>query len=150
MNPLVKEIADALNGSEYGFEPSKELIARCRAERIVIAFGHSDDLLEFRGAVYDELGAYEGTTAHFNRLGLVTNDCGNEECPYFQGLLKKATKLHLKWQNGYPNWIFETNIPHAKFDVLEDDNHQCEAIVFCLDDIPLPDAEPKEPNNASA
>jgi len=55
----VKEWAEKLNGREYGQENDCDQL---KSDGVIIAYGASDDLLEFRGALDDEVGAYDGTT----------------------------------------------------------------------------------------
>lgn len=60
MNEKVKAFADAMNGREYRNEGSDALFAQMKRDGIVAVFGASDDLMEFRGAIYDEVGCYDG------------------------------------------------------------------------------------------
>ena len=106
MNPKIKEIADRLNGMEYGKEPD---IGK-NENNIVVVFGLSDDLMEFRGAIDDELDCYNGTTAHINSNGLF-----HKEEDY--------------------SWTYKTDIPHSTFDILEDGEKYCRGIVFALDEL---------------
>jgi hypothetical protein len=131
-----QELAIALNGCEYGKEtgPADNQIAK--KSGLVVVFGASDDLMEFRGAVNDEMGCYEGGEAFFTRSGLLVNECDNEDCPHFKRLMKTATPIKAKWDvEGY-SWVYETAIPHASFEVLEDGEKYCRGIVFALSDIP--------------
>lgn len=136
------EAAERLNGSEYGQEGSKELFSEMKAAGLVAVFGASDDLMEFRGAVTDEIGAYNGTTAHLSGTGILSNECDEGEgCPYFQKLIEAAPNIECKWDDGSGySWTFETAIPHSTFDVVEtygDDRELCcRGIVFALADVP--------------
>lgn len=56
---MTKEILAAqLTGREYGSEMSTQEEAAAKAAGLVVIFGASDDLMEFRGAIHDE--AYPG------------------------------------------------------------------------------------------
>ena len=55
---ILKEWAEKLNGREYCEELTREEEAQLKAEGYVAAFGASDDLLEFRGAIHNEAGAW--------------------------------------------------------------------------------------------
>lgn len=127
-----QEMAAALDGRHYGNETTKAEEALAKEHGLVIVFGASDDLMEFRGAVYDEIGAYEGATAYFTRDGLLTNDCNNDDCPHFKKLKKSATPVEAKWDSEGYSWTYDTAIPHATFDILEDDEKYCRGIVFAL------------------
>lgn len=56
----LKELASQLNKSEYRFELTNEQTEYCKQNGIVVVFGCSDDLMEFRGAIYDEYDCYGG------------------------------------------------------------------------------------------
>lgn len=64
-----KELAAALNNSVYPFRIHKDFIDAAKEAGLVIVYGASDDLMEFEGAIRDELGAYEGATAYLTPLG---------------------------------------------------------------------------------
>jgi len=133
-----KELAARLNGREYGNEIVKEEEAMAKANGLVVAFGYSDDNLELRGAVNEEIGAWNGQTVHFTKGGLLENDCDNNHCPHFQKLKEAATPLEIEWHDGGsgPSWTFETTIPHEVFEVMEDGEVYCRGIVFALADVP--------------
>lgn len=102
----------------------------------MIAFGASDDLMELRGAVYDELSAYNGTTAHFTPAGLLVNECENDQCPHYARAKAKASAVRAVWseKRGQPSWTYETDIPHSTFEVAEHGSPYCRGIVFDLAD----------------
>lgn len=131
-----EELAAALNGRQYGDEMTRAEELCAKESGIVVVFGASDDLMEFRGAVNDELSAWGGTEAYLTNAGLLTNDCDNEECPYFKKLMNAVPSIEAIWNAGGYSWIYTTTIPHAEFDVLEDGDKYCRGIVFSLSDIP--------------
>lgn len=131
----IDEAVEKLNGNEYGIEGSKELWSAMKAAGLVAVFGSSDDLMEFRGAINEEIGSYEGTIAYVTRYGLKTNCCENERCPYYLNQLDKATTIKAKWDSGGFSWQYETVIPHKKFVIKEDGEPYCEGIVFALSDV---------------
>ena len=134
----MKEAAADLDGNEYKKEGSKELFARMNAAGLVAVFGASDDLMEFRGAEYDEIGAYDGGTAYFTKDGLLTNDCVNESCPYFEKLKKTASTVEAVWcptgVEGNPSWLMKTDLPHERFTIMKDGEVYCIGLVFSLAD----------------
>lgn len=132
-----QEAAAALNGNQYREEGSRELFAEMKASGLVAVFGASDDLIEFRGAINDEDGAWEGGEYHVTPRGLMRNECDNDDCPYFAKLLKSAVVIEAKWDDGGFSWRYETAIPHEKFIINEDDEPYCEGIVFALADARL-------------
>jgi hypothetical protein len=136
MKDLTKEeLANMLNNREYRHEVPDDM-GRIAAENgLVIVFGASDDLCEFRGAINDEFGAWEGAIVPLNKDGIVTNECDDDRCPYYAKKKGQTAKIHAKWCDGDIAWTFETDIPHATFDIIEDGEVFCRGIVFSLDDV---------------
>ena len=138
-----KELAALLNGREYRKEIDPFESHDAEMNGIVVVFGASDDLMEFRGAIDDELGAYKGTTAYLTSEGLVQNECENDECPHFRKLKDKAATIETMWcetqpisENHIPHsWTFKTTIPHETFEIVEDGEPYCRGIVFALKDV---------------
>ena len=133
----VKVAAAALDGNEYGNEGSPALFADMKAAGLVAVFGASDDLTEFRGAIHDEVGSWDGGTAYVTSEGLYTPRCDNEDCPHEKFERERAVPIHAKWDDGSGfSWRYETVIPHEKFVIVEDGETYCEGIVFALADVP--------------
>lgn len=129
--------AKVLDGCEYGDECSREFEAMLKANGLVAVFGASDDLMEFRGAIHDEVGCYDGGTAYLARDGLLHNDCDDDRCPHFHRAKKRAAFIEAVWGDdgdGF-SWKYKTEIPHEKFTVKEDGENYCEGIVFALSDV---------------
>ena len=133
---LTKEIATLLDGMEYGADLSAtNAVQDAKRNGIVILFGASDDLMEFRGAIEDEVGCYNEGVAYFDKNGLMVNKCDNEDCPYF-----KEKRLHAKvitaiWDSEGYSWIYQTEIPHETFEILEEGEKYCRGIVFSMEDL---------------
>ena len=107
----LKKLANFLDGTEYPLYIAKETTDRAGELGIVIVYGGSDDLMEFEGAWYGELGAYGGTTA--------TSSLGRT--------------IEALWcANGHdgPDWSYKTDILHETFKITEDGHIYCEGIVF--------------------
>lgn len=129
------EAAAKLDGNEYREEGSKELFAAMKAAGLVAVFGASDDLMEFRGAINDEIGCWNGGTAYLTSAGLLVNDCESDNCPHFAKLQERATTIGAEWDvNGF-SWVYDTQIPHSTFIIKEDGENYCEGIVFALADV---------------
>ena len=131
------EAASILNGNEYRDEGTKGLFAEMKESGLVAVFGASDDLMEFRGAISDEVGCYDGGIAYLTPAGLLSNECENDECPHFTKIKEKAATIEAMWDsNGY-SWQYETNIPNvARFIINEEGEPYCEGIVFKLSEVP--------------
>lgn len=144
-NEHVKVLAAALDGREYPFDLTREEAAAAKAQGLVVVFGASDDLMEFRGAIHDELGAYEGATAYLTDAGLVANDCESDECPHFKRAQQSARTIRALWGDEGVSWRYETDIPHATFRVVEEGETYCIGIVFRLADAAIAALNPWQP-----
>ena len=60
-------IAALLNNNEYLSEVPVDIGEIAKENRLVIMFGRSDHLLEMRGAIWDELGAWKDRVLYFDR-----------------------------------------------------------------------------------
>lgn len=131
------EAAAKLDGNEYLKEGSKPLFHAMREFGLVAIFGASDDLMEFRGAIDDEVGCWNGGTAYVTRKGLVRSECvEGDTCPHYQALQARATPIGAEWDvNGF-SWVYDTQIPHSTFVIKEGSENYCEGIVFALVDVP--------------
>lgn len=128
----IQDVADLLNGIQYGDEYkvlTREFCRELKREGIVVVTGYSDDLVEFNGAVQDELGTYDH---YFDSNGLIRNECDCEDCPYFARLVKKYYVKPVWCETDEYSWTYDTNIPHVTFDVMEDDDKYCRGMVFKL------------------
>ena len=132
------EAAAALNGNEYRNEGSRELFAQMKQDGLVAVFGASDDLMELRGAIDDESGAYDGGEVYVTRKGLLANRCDDEDCPYHADERKHAVIIHGFWceEGSGADWTYQTTIPHKTFEIMEDGAVYCRGIVFALADVP--------------
>lgn len=134
-NENVKKWAEKLDGREYGSELTDIEKKELKALGLVVVFGASDDLCEFRGAIDDEVGCFNGGDIYINAEGLIANnmdmfdDFVPENSPEF-ALIKMCWGLR-----GY-SWFCETDIPHESFKILDDGDPYCRGIIFSVDDMP--------------
>lgn len=115
-----EELAKLMDGREYREEitPTEEALASSAG--LVVVFGASDDLAEFRGAICDEQYADRETPIYIS--GNKVLDKHNEyscDCPYcgFDEARKRARLITADFTN--QGWTFSTEIPHAKFNIKE-------------------------------
>lgn len=137
-----EELAAQLNGIEYPVVIADVLFQQAKDAGLVIVFSASDDLMEFAGAIYEEIGAYGGVSVDVDDKGILpefeyiaTNKNKDALRDYFQREGKSKT-IEAKWDggDGY-SWTYETEIPHATFEVVEDGDRYCRGIVFSLSDL---------------
>ncbi len=130
----MKIVAEKLNGREYGSELTDEEAEQLQSVGLVVAFGYSDDNVEFRGAIDEEVGVWEEETIYFFRGMIMCIPCGgNPGCPLWKEERKKAKAITVK--NFDEGWKFETDIPHEKFTIMEDGEVYGEGIVFAYEDV---------------
>lgn len=129
-----EELAQQLNGREYGNEITKELKRAAQENGLVVVFGYSDDCIEFRGAMEDEAGCYNGTTIYFTKnCHIIENDHYDVLEQY--GFDKQLYEIEAIWNKDGYSWVYETVIPHTVFDILEDGEKYCRGIVFSKYDL---------------
>lgn len=144
MSMTATELAAKLNGIAYPVHRhlTKERIEQAKAAGLVIVYGVGDDLMEFAGAIYDDFSCYNGGTAYVDAKGLLPEreniDHGDEDAlaDYF-ARQPSAKPIKAAWngKNDEPAWSYQTDIPHATFDVLDDGEPYCRGIVFALADL---------------
>lgn len=94
----------------------------------LIVTPYSDDGITFHGFINDEFGAWEGKTIYFSKTGTVWDE---DECSpkYIPQLFPNSVtqiwveSLSEEKQKEYPEtqaWDYKTEIPHARFNILED------------------------------
>lgn len=133
--PITAEQAAAqLNGNEYTKEGSLVLFAAMRKAGLVAVYGGSDDNMEMRGAILDEIYCFNGGFAWVDNSGLLRNEC-EDDCPYFKSKRKMAAEIEALWDVDGLAWRYKTEIPHVKFTINEEGKPWCEGIVFALADV---------------
>ena len=128
---LLKEWAHKINGREYGAELTPEEEKQLKKQGLIVVFGASDDLCEFRGAIDDEVGCYGGGEVYINSCGPYTAaDFGFDEQEELQATIARSRKIIVKWYEFCEGWSYETDIPHEEFSVMEDGELYCKGIIF--------------------
>jgi len=133
-----EELASMLNGRAYREEITREEERIAGDNGLVVMFGYSDDNVELCGAINEEVSAWEGTTIPFLNGKILKSECKDENCPYFKELAKSPNikKVEALWgKEGEYSWTFKTDIPHATFEILEDNEKFCRGIVFDINSI---------------
>lgn len=134
----IYEFARMLNGREVGNEITKEEVENAKENGLVVVFGYSDDNAEFRGAIDDEVGCYDGREVYITPDGLLEEcEC---ECKHYLKAKEKSVKLEILWCENVCEiedyaWTYKIDIPHAEFDILEDGEKWCRGIVFDIKDL---------------
>ena len=133
-----EEWREKLDGRNYPFKLTRDEQKALKDDDLVVVCGQSDDIMAFYGAISDEVYAFEGGTAYLNKDGILQNECPECDCPYFKREMEKSVVLKQRWLGDYSIqiWVYETIIQRLEFNVMEDGEVYCQAIVFALSDIP--------------
>lgn len=129
-----KAFAALLNDRQYCSEITKAEEVIAKEHGLVVAFGASDDLLEFRGAINDEVGVYDG-----GFVSIVNGEVVDEEMfEHEKAVLAKyghpsppVRTVKALWcpDNFKTSWLIETEGGES-FDIFEDDDLYCRGVVF--------------------
>lgn len=138
-----EECAARLAGLDDCREIGTALEAEAKAAGLVIVLGSGDDLMQFRGAIHDDLETYDGRVAEIDAQGLFPA-WAEIDTDHPEGIRAwlareagdKAT-ISAVWcgEGGYL-WSYRTDLPHATFDIMEEGEPFCRGIVFALADLP--------------
>lgn len=137
LQSLIQSFADRLDGEEY---PLRVDFEYAKANSLVVAFCLSDDLLEFRGAIFDELDASEGTLAYIFNGKAISEDelIQDQEVLQKYGFLSSRPSLSVEaiWEpeGGIDAvWLVKVmGTESASFNVMEDGRVFCQGAVFQL------------------
>lgn len=145
MSSTRETIAGALSGIEYDrdFNTIVSSLAReAKASGLLIIYGAGDDLMEFEGAITEEVGVYNGGTVYLDRKGVLDrNRCDtDEEVAEFINRKKTAASIEAVWAEDDVSWQYRTVIPHVTFDVMEEGDVLCRGLVIDVNDLPEPPA----------
>ena len=59
----IATLAEKLHNTEYPINIPQDILDEAKANRLVILCGYSDDMMDFSGAISDEVDAMNGGTA---------------------------------------------------------------------------------------
>lgn len=113
----ITDFAKEIDGFEY---PARELsIAgdKAKENNFVIIYGMSDDLLEIRGVIDDEIGAWDGVKITLGSTGVNVN-----------AVWSPKDKPDTSWE-------ILVDCPHEKFHIMEDGDIYCIGVVIHSDDL---------------
>jgi hypothetical protein len=132
-----KQFAARITGREYGKEMTRADEAEAKALGLLVIFGASDDLLEFRGAFDDEVGASGGVTALIDSDGplqswetFISDEPDEESTRKHLARKGGAKTVTADWDNDGYSWVISSLVPHATFEIVEDEEKFCRGIVI--------------------
>lgn len=154
---IIKQIKEKINGIEYGTKIDNSIIDIAKNNNIVIIRGASDDLIDFEGAIYNELDCYsdnieeiyiiphngkyfaEYDTVEDLRFG--SYDLTNLLQTFLKEKLEKSIKIQVAYCGVFnkDGWGFQVETPkgykidYDTFDILEDGALYCRGLILDLD-----------------
>ena len=145
MHTECEKFAHLLTGRQIGEEITEQEETWAKENGIVIVFGASDDLMEFRGAIHDEASVYDGGSAYLSKNGSMLDNYDYQNIQDLEGKLglnilstiKEIEAVWLPENNGkiYASWKIMSAIPYETFDIYEDEELYCIGIVFHIDSL---------------
>lgn len=136
------EFAELINGCEYRNELTKDQEQLAKESGLVVVFGASDDLMEFRGALDDEFGCFDGGEIRFTKEGKEIDEDDMEVLKKYNAV-PKLNSIEAVWGEGYDcgegdeqcSWQYKTDIAHCTFRVMEGRELYCVGMVFDISDL---------------
>lgn len=141
------KLAEILNGREYGEEITKEQEEVAKECGLIVIFGSSDDLIEIRGAINEEIDSCNWTSFYIRNNEFIKKEDAIKELQnpvswyenYFKSLvekdLKNAKSINSNFNKDGYTWIITTNIPHETFEIFEGKEKFCRGIVIDINDL---------------
>jgi len=131
------QFAQRLNGREIGNEITDDEAAIAKSQNLVVCFGYNDDLLEVRGAAYDEFGACDGTIIYMANGKFVSEPTRDElEVLHkfgFEFEPKPQISIEAIWEPETikASWLIAVKgVESYPFDIMEDGELFCRGAVF--------------------
>lgn len=135
----VADFASKLDGREYRSEISNDECRQAKRAGLCVVFGYSDDNVELRGVIKDEVPGYEGAKFTVDKAGpLVPWDRFIEDRPsqqeaaaWFSRAVGENVRIDAKWDHDGYSWFIDADASEkAYFDIVEDGEKFCRGVVF--------------------
>lgn len=129
-----EQLAAILNGNEYGEEITKDQERQAEGAGLVVAYGHSDDIMVFKGALQNVINCCGGGEIYFTKYGIEViyeryNNFANIN------IIEVIFDKEYGVSDEYCPMQFKTEIPHATFRIMESGSLYCVGIVFNVRDL---------------
>ena len=133
-----EELASKLNWREYRKEITKEEEKEAKESGLIVIYWYSDDNIELRWYIDDEVGAYMWTDIYITTDWELLEEC-ECECKYYQEAQEKCLLVSAYYEYdkyGYdrfiqPDWFLE----YAEFMIVDDWEKCCRWIVLDVKDL---------------
>lgn len=137
-----ESLAAQLNELDLQYPPNipGDLIQAAKDNGLVIVYGESDDLMEFRGAIDEEVGVGDVTIVAIDQQGVIPQfdnldlDSEADLAAYFRRQNAPKVSITALWHDDGPaRWTYELDDAAAPtFNIYEDGETYCLGIVFRL------------------
>ena len=132
------ELAKLLDGRNHCDEITAKEAAVAKASGLLVVFGYSDDNMELRGFVNDEVGCYDGGTFHVDEYGIRLPWDEDEPTTeqnartFFARESLPSFVVRAMWCAREPfSWTyFTTAAVYDRFVIMEDGGPFCEGLVI--------------------
>lgn len=145
-----EQLAELLNGNGCRKVMTKEQEQTAKENNLLVLFGLSDDLLEMRGAIRDEVEAYDGGDYALALDGELYAD-GEEENTYHKAIGDEVLPISDECDNDDNprliraewcpddqlalSWRITSNMPCTPFTIMGDGEPYCEGIVIDINEV---------------
>lgn len=134
MSEKSKALADILHGCEYGSEGSRDIFEQAKKDNLLVIFGYSDDSIMTEGIDQDQ---------HYNKIILDADgqvhtadedEFDAEDMLDANGINYEVINAIFSPPDQQYTFVYETEIPHDTFDVMEGSEKYCKGIVIDVSD----------------
>lgn len=134
-----EQLAEQINGREYGSEITKGECDIAKESGLLVVFGYSDDNVELRGVVSEEIAVWEGVEFGIPSNGKFEDE---EEAEIRNRLIAKGwtppeserivCNIEAEWcpDDLDCSWRITTDVQHFTFDIMEDGKLFCRGVVI--------------------
>jgi hypothetical protein len=129
----IEQMAARLNGRQYLEEMTPAEAREAKQQGLLVVFGASDDLAEFRGAFFSEEGAWEGRKFSLGANGIVTEQPDHDDLIDLGWTPPRiVATVSVEWcPEGFEgSWRITPDCPFAPFDIMEDGQLFCRGAVI--------------------
>lgn len=137
---VAQALASRLDGRQYTREITAAECLSAQQAGLVIVFGAGDDLLEFRGAILDELcGAIDGTRVYVIGDRVLCQEKFEAEKRVLErhGHNIKAIEVEAVWcpQDLNASWLIKAPNSHP-FNIYDGSELYCQGVIFAIQEEP--------------
>lgn len=114
---LIKDFVSKIDGFEYPANKLYQLSNEAKENGFLIIFGMSDDLLVMQGLINNEIDANNGTQVKVGTIGVNVN------------------VIWAPQDKPNTSWEIKVDCPHETFNIMEDGDVYCIAVIIHKDDL---------------